>query len=1844
MSEPSEFSQALQSLHRKRGNKQGMLTRLQRKVSELQGKHPDEISGLVFDDLLKDLDSLRSTHKSIQDRIDELVLDNDMDDDAEETEKDKDEDTYDKVKTTIRDFKLFHELWIDSNGLSEDLTKAQSVLDVNSPLFRDSFVNLSARCSDWFKLARRYTKHSPAIDRRFQDVKESLAVLSRDVHSSCRDPAVPILTAATTSSSPASSPATSTSHNNSSLHLDVPTFDGDPFKWANFETMFKATINARAKGHSNLEIKGHLIKAIQHPSGLKILHNLPDPNADLDTMLTLLRAKFGSPQVVCPLIINKIDTVKQFHLTATDLDNVYDNFVLPFQRFQSLVGDSVSAYLAMVLVSLMDPDCKREWLRHKKPDTVPEMETVLSFVQYWQRELANDDSSPAPTSTRSSLHFAYSSSHSQPVKQKPHHHKSTPKKLPNCYACNDNHGLMKCSTFQGMDVESRNKLVRDKRLCTNCFSSQHGRGNCPSKFSCRTCGAKHHSMLHIEPQTSPSSTSNAPEIHQMLTTMDQTSNSSDDDTDSDIRFLHTALVSIENEGQTVVARAVLDSGAAVSAISDKLASDLRLKRTSKPRTLECGGSYIQCKFTAKASLHSVDGSFHSEPFRFTVHPKLPHLDSPADKDKITSLPSLSSYKLADPDLGGRVDILLNGMDASFVKTAPEFRLDGFLAQPTRFGLCLSGPMVRASSTPVLTLAVTPTDLSMDLDRLWELDQVPEAPTHSPEDEQTITNFNNTYQRIDGRFSVSLPRVSDPPTLGDTRRQAHSRLLANEKSLKAKGKLDAFSGVLREYLDLGHAEVIPPNEIPRSPACYLPVHGVFKDSSTTTKVRVVFDASACSSNSVSLNDTLLPGPNLYPPLPDVLTRFRRHNVGMTADISKMFREILLNPEERDLHRFLMRASNGSILDCRMNRLTFGVKSSPFLATQVLHTLANLYSSSHPAAADAILSAFYVDDFLSGARNVNEAEELRSELCDLFSRAGMVLRKWRTNSKELKSMIPPHLLETDSSPVSITPPCQAPKALGIHWVVEKDTLHVSIPDPAPNAPTTTKRSIASGAAGVFDILGLFCPAIIPARILFQETWKRSLLWDKPVPEDIKVHWDEWLSDLPAINGHAVPRRIVPKDDSSPDSWTLHGFSDASSVAYGASIYLRSVNSRGQVSSTLVIAKARVLPVKPITIPKAELTGAHLLAKLLIRTASLLDIPLQRVHPWTDSEIVLHWLPKSPPLLNRFVANRVFAIQQLLPDVIWRHVRSSDNPADLASRGIRAKDLITSALWWSGPSWLLLPKKDWPQHKPSKPAASVLNISVKPSIQMTETQKNFLSNLWKKFSSFFTLVRVVAWILRCRRLHSNHQQETLSDMLTFEEIELAKHRVYALSQQEFYPEAFEAVHKSKNIPSGHSLHRFQVKIADHGHLLVCSRVRDPEAPSTPTTLIVLHPKSLLTKLLVRTLHRTYSHAGISAMASILANSYWIPGLRNLLKFISRTCAICQKAYAKPLSSMMGMLPSSRTTPAPPFYRTGVDFAGPFQLKVGHTRKPSKIKAYAVVFVCMTTKAVHLDLCASLSSTEFRATLDRFISRRGCPPDIFSDNGTNFHGAREEIRELQRLSESYEMRQVITQFSSSNQIRWHHIPPRAPHFGGLWEAAVKAMKVLLRKTLQPHSLRWDELYTLLAQAESILNSRPLAPLHTQEASEGTYLTAGHFLIGRPLRAPPQPLPSTGKMSNLRRWELVSRLQNDLWRQWTATYLASCAQRSKWTRTGRSLAPGDLVFVRDETLRSRDWPVAVVETAHAGDDGHVRAVTLRCRGKRYTRAIHRLIPLITDEDQVIPKTPQASPGSMSGTTSTDRV
>ena len=256
-------------------------------------------------------------------------------------------------------------------------------------------------------------------------------------------------------------------------------------------------------------------------------------------------------------------------------------------------------------------------------------------------------------------------------------------------------------------------------------------------------------------------------------------------------------------------------------------------------------------------------------------------------------------------------------------------------------------------------------------------------------------------------------------------------------LKKQGRLNAFNAVVEEYLTLGHAELVPSEDLTKSPSesYYLPMHGVVKESSTTTKLRVVFDASAKTSTGYSLN-ILLPQHSLYPKLTKMINQFRLNKISMSGDISKMFREISLDKSEYDFHHFIHRGALGELHDYRMCRLTFGVTSSPYLASQVLLQLADDYESECPRASKIIRSCFYVYDCLIGASTIEEAQELQQELVEIFKFGCMNLLKWRTNSKELLETIPIDLRETKKVEITTAPSDQA-KTLGVHWDTEMDT---------------------------------------------------------------------------------------------------------------------------------------------------------------------------------------------------------------------------------------------------------------------------------------------------------------------------------------------------------------------------------------------------------------------------------------------------------------------------------------------------------------------------------------------------------------------------------------------------------------------------------------------------------------------------------------------------------------------------------------------------------------------------------------------------------------------------------------
>ena len=272
--------------------------------------------------------------------------------------------------------------------------------------------------------------------------------------------------------------------------------------------------------------------------------------------------------------------------------------------------------------------------------------------------------------------------------------------------------------------------------------------------------------------------------------------------------------------------------------------------------------------------------------------------------------------------------------------------------------------------------------------------------------------------------------------------------------------------------------------------YLPMHGVHKSSSSTTKLRVVFDGSAPSSTGVSLNDVLAVGPTLHPNLDSILLKFRTYRVALSGDISKMYREVLLSEPDRQLHRFLWRPTpDQPVQDYCMNRVTFGISSSPYLAVRSLQQTATDFQHLSALASWHVSHSFYVDDFLAGADTVDQAVTLFRELREMLSKGGFDLRKWRSNSPNVLKAIPSELQEplpnqdlVDSHSASY------PKALGITWDSRKDVMstHVQL----PSSFASTKRGVISDVARAYDVLGWIAPVILQMKVLFQQLWQLKL----------------------------------------------------------------------------------------------------------------------------------------------------------------------------------------------------------------------------------------------------------------------------------------------------------------------------------------------------------------------------------------------------------------------------------------------------------------------------------------------------------------------------------------------------------------------------------------------------------------------------------------------------------------------------------------------------------------------------------------------------------------------------------
>ncbi|XP_031359033.1 uncharacterized protein LOC116182631 [Photinus pyralis] len=374
-----------------------------------------------------------------------------------------------------------------------------------------------------------------------------------------------------------------------------------------------------------------------------------------------------------------------------------------------------------------------------------------------------------------------------------------------------------------------------------------------------------------------------------------------------------------------------------------------------------------------------------------------------------------------------------------------------------------------------------------------------------------------------------------------------------------------------------------------------------------------------------------------------------------------------------------------------------------------------------------------------------------------------------------------------------------------------------------------------------------------------------------------------------------------------------------------------------------------------------------------------------------------------------------------------------------------------------------------------------------------------------------------------------------------------------------------------------------------------------------VMLPAKHPLTDLIIKHEHHRNLHAGAQSVLASLRQNYWIINGRQSVRKILRRCITCFRAKPNELSQLMGQLPQQRVTQNRIFSKVGVDYAGPYDIKDGKTRNRKIVKSYICLFVCLCTKAVHVELVGDLTALAFLNALKRFVSRRGVCTSIFSDNATNFIGANNFLKDIHSHTK-------VKNYISANKIVWNFIPARSPHFGGLWEASVKNLKHYIKRLTNQTNLTFEEFYTFIVQVEAILNSRPVTPL-SSDPNDFEPLTPGHFLIGAPLNSLPQEEVMDRKFSVLSKYFQIQQMVQHFWHRWSQDYINTLQQRTKWkfVKNNEDLLMGSLVILKEDNQPPCKWAMGRITGLHRGSDDIVRAVSVKTQNSETKRAINKV-------------------------------
>ena len=1619
--------------------------------------------------------------------------------------------------------------------------------------------------------------------------------------------------------------------------IQIPKFDGDKSKFESFWAAFSAIVDETRELPKYKMLR---LKACLEGKAAEVISRLGYSEEAYEEAKNTLKRKFGGNR-------------RQIQSQLEDLRNMppfSEADVQEIERFSESLSHTIvmlkehklwnelqpNSMLYLLLIEKIPRSMLSNYFRwlaeHRKEETLEALsEWMADETQFRIRALETREgvstSKKKPARDRSHRNFAVMRGRGES----------------NCVCCNKaGHRVWFCDSFKGSTVGQRWALAKEKQLCFRCLSERHLGKDCPRTQVCgiNGCKSNHHRLLHevaekeqrrqdIQSKDTDSRyetrrpIKTVPDVNgDSVTSSDQadekahiTTLTSSKSSKKDVSF-RTVPVWLKANGQKIRVNAVLDDASSASYISEEVAGALGLSAPYEPVTVQVLNDSIETFDTMPVDLvlESSDGNVKIQFKAFTCPRQITGNYKVVDWKRhqqrwshlqVCNFPEATVDPLVDVLIGqDQVDLHYSRCDVKGEPGEPIARLG-----PLGWS-CIGNPEKKSSAYCQARTNFVYTffaksrsleDLNVSLKRFWEVESVksdPEHPVMSKEEKHALFQARRSLLNDGERYEVAVPWQEDRPYLSNNYEMAFNRLKNTEKRLLKNEELATdYTAIIHHYEQKRYViKVNPEKELtPEGRVWFLPHFPVCRPDKTTTKTRIVFDASA-KNNGISLNDTILPGPKLQNSVFNVLLRFRRYPIALACDIREMYLQIRIPAVERSYFRFLWRDLE---TDRRpdvyeFERIVFGDASAPFRAQFVAQENARCHKETFPLAAETIEKSTYMDDSLDSARTEEEAIELYNQLDSLWKLASMEPRKWVSNSASVLENIPSEKRASQVDLEDGTIP--SIRTLGVLWLAKDDVFSFQV-EVVINVPFT-KRSLLSRVAKIFDPLGFISPFVLRAKILLQELWTQGLGWDDPVEGDSYREAKVWLEELEDLKSVRIPRCLHMTTDD--EFITIHTFVDASKVAYGAVSYLRMEHLDGRIDVNIIASKTRVAPLTPVSIPRLELLAAVLGLLLTSAITEALGLPISMVRFWCDSMNVLLWIRGRGRQFRPFVANRVGLIQ------------------GFTNRGCRAAQLIASELWWQGPKFLQKSEKDWVVKKVVKETAADYKIE---KVLICLWQPTVMSNdsMWRlnptRWSSWQRLIHTLAWVLRfihnCRTKPEDREHRDLKP----EEVKEAQLCIIRDAQRSSFKE-YDMIREGKTLSTKSQLLKLMPKMDEDGVLRCDGRLCYAEFLPYELRFPVILPRgSWVTKLIVKHYHEVGQHIlGTNHTLANLSNDYWIEAGREEIRSWEKECNECKRRKAKAANQVMAPLPLNRLElPLKAFSRVSVDFAGPFITVQGRGKR--REKRWLCLFTCLLCRAVHLEMAYGLDTDSFLRCFSRMTSRRGYPVEIVSDRGTNFIGA---ARELKELVENLDTSQIQNR-TVDKGVKWTFNPPLAPHFGGVHEIMVKAAKKAIYAVLNNADVNDEELSTVFIGAEALLNSRPLT-YQSSNPKDSVPLTPNHFLVGQVGgKSAPDAVDYT-EFNLQKRWRRVQELISHFWKRWMREWLPMINIRSKWWQTKRDLKIGDVVLVISADQPRGHWPLGRVKAVFPGKDGHVRVAKVQIGYETVTRPITKLAPLEVNE------------------------